>query len=132
MIFWKKVLEKCKEYWQVLVGLAVGLTIAFKLWWRLRAQKKVLKNEIITNKKISAVEEEFTNSVANKTELAEKDHELRKTKIEKEEKEMVAAVEEELDARIEENRDVANEELARRIANSLNVNVVLEGDGDDS
>ena len=119
MIFWKKVLEKCKEYWQVLVGLAVGLTIAFKLWWRLRAQKKVLKNEIITNKKISAVEEEFTNSVANKTELAEKDHELRKTKIEKEEKEMVAAVE-------------ANEELARRIANSLNVNVVLEGDGDDS
>jgi len=132
MIFWKKVLEKCKEYWQVLVGLAVGLTIAFKLWWRLRAQKKVLKNEIITNKKISAVEEEFTNSVANKTELAEKDHELRKTKIEKEEKEMVTAVEEELDARIEENRDVANEELARRIANSLNVNVVLEGDGDDS
>ena len=132
MIFWKKVLEKCKEYWQVLVGLAVGLTIAFKLWWRLRAQKKVLKNEIITNKKISAVEEEFTNSVANKTELAEKDHELRKTKIEKEEKEMVTAVEEELDARIEENRDDANEELARRIANSLNVNVVLEGDGDDS
>ena len=132
MIFWKKVLEKCKEYWQVLVGLAVGLSIAFKLWWRLRAQKKVLKNEIITNKKINAVEEEFTSSVASKTEAAEQDHELRKTKIEKKEKEMVAVVEEELDARIEENRDVANEELARRIANSLNVNVVLEGDGDDS
>ena len=30
MLFWNKVLSKLKEYWQVVLGLAVGLGVAVK------------------------------------------------------------------------------------------------------
>ena len=55
----KKVWDKIKKYWQVFLGLFVGLFVALKMWFQLRAQKRVLQNEIETSKKIRDVEKDL-------------------------------------------------------------------------
>ena len=130
MLWWKKAWEKIKEYWQVIVGLIVGLGVAMKLWLELRAQRKVLANEVESAKKIRKVEKKFADDVEKSTNEANQKHNSNVIKI----KDHIAAkekeVEEELSERIEENKSGANEELAEKIGESFGVEVVILGDDD--
>ena len=76
-LFWIKVWKIVKKYWQIFLGLFIGLGAALKFWWQLRAQKKVLKNEIETGKKIRSVEKEFVEKVSTSTDAAVKNHDER-------------------------------------------------------
>lgn len=129
-LFVKKVWESIKKYWQIFLGLFVGLGFAIKLWWQLRAQKKVMKNEIESAEKIKEAEEKFSEDVRKATELARQKHEERKNDILASEDSGVKEVKEEFDKRVGENRDGTNEELANKISSSLGVNVVLPEDDD--
>lgn len=126
----KKVWESIKKYWQIFVGLFVGLGFTIKLWWQLRAQKKVMKNEIESTEKIREAEEKFSEDVRKAAELARQKHEERKNGILANENSGVKEAKEEFDKRVDENRDGTNEELANKIGSSLGVNVVLP-EGDD-
>jgi biopolymer transport protein ExbB/TolQ len=130
-LFWKKVWEKIKRYWQVLLGLFVGLGVALKFWWRLRAQKKVLKNEIETAKKVRKVEEDFSTRVDNIEKDANQKHRDRVKEAKAEEEESKAEVKKELEDRIEANRDGSNTDLANKIGDSMGVNVVIPEDNDE-
>jgi hypothetical protein len=129
-LFLKKIWESIKKYWQIFVGLFVGLGFAIRLWWQLRAQKKVMKNEIESTEKIREAEEKFSEDVRKATELAHQKHEERKNDILASEDSGVKEAKEEFDKRVGENRDGTNEELANKIGSSLGVNVVLPEDDD--
>jgi hypothetical protein len=131
-LFWKKIWEKIKKYWQLLVGLFVGLGFALRLWWRLRAQKRVLKNEIDTAKKIRKAEDDFSASIEKVKKSASEKHETRVREIEAKKKEEENEAKKELDDRIKNNRDGSNTDLANKISESLGVNVVLPEDDDDA
>lgn len=124
MIFFKKIWKKIKEYWQIFVGLFVGLGFAIKFWWQLQAQKKILKNTIDSEKKIHAINEEHDKSVKDVEEKAKKDHEGRVVKINLKNEKAKKDAQKELEDRITENTNVSNDDLADRIANTLDVNVV--------
>ena len=131
MLFWNKVLSKLKEYWQVVLGLAVGLGVAVKLWWQLRSQKKVLENEIETTAKILEAEEDYDRKVINISEIAnKKKQEKVKQILEKQEKQK-EIIKKQLEDRVTENNKGSNEELAEKIANSFNVDVVLPEASDE-
>ncbi len=131
MLFWNKVLSKLKEYWQVVLGLAVGLGVAVKLWWQLRSQKKVLENEIETTAKIREAEEDYDRKVINISEIAnKKKQEKVKQILEKQEKQK-EIIKKQLEDRVTENNKGSNEELAEKIANSFNVDVVLPEASDE-
>jgi hypothetical protein len=130
-LFWKKVWEKIKRYWQILLGLFVGLGVALRFWWRLRAQKKVLKNEIETEKKVRKVEEDFSARINNVEKTANQKHRDRIKKAKIAEEEDTAAAKKELEDRIEENRDGSNTDLANKLGASMGVNVVIPKDSDE-
>ena len=131
MLFWNKVLSKLKEYWQVVLGLAVGLGVAVKLWWQLRSQKKVLENEIETTAKIREAEEDYDRKVINISEIAnKKKQEKVKQILEKQEKQK-EIIKKQLEDRVTENNKGSNEELAEKIANSFDVDVVLPEASDE-
>tara|TARA_R110000824_G_scaffold262213_6_gene450986 strand:+ start:2823 stop:3221 length:399 start_codon:yes stop_codon:yes gene_type:complete len=130
-LFWKKVWEKIKRYWQILLGLFVGLGVALRFWWRLRAQKKVLKNEIETEKKVRKVEEDFSARINNVEKTANQKHRDRIKKAKMAEEEDTAAAKKELEDRIEENRDGSNTDLANKLGASMGVNVVIPKDSDE-
>ena len=85
-IFLKKAWEKIKKYWQIIVGLFVGLFFALKMWWQLRAQKKVLQKEIESAKKVRQAEDEFSDKVESITKTAGEKHDGRIKEIKAKEK----------------------------------------------
>ena len=130
-IFWKKVWEKIRKYWQIVVGLVVGLSFALKLWWRLRAQKKVLQKEIEVAKKVRQVEADFVDAVKNVEESSQKKHEEKVSEIMVEDKKEKDKIKKDLEDRIEENNNGSNEDLANKIGSSFGVDVIAPEDSDE-
>mgnify|MGYP001242279853 CR=1 FL=1 len=131
-LFLKKAWEKIKKYWQLFVGLFVGLWFAVRLWWQLRAQKKILANEIETAKKIREAENEFSDKIKSSTEVATRLHDERVKIANEDLSENTIKIKEEFDERIEENNTGSNEDLANKVADTFGVNVVFpEGDTDE-
>jgi len=124
MIFLKKAWEKIKKYWQIFVGLLVGLGFAIKFWWQLRAQKKVLKNTIESEKKIHDINEKHDKTVENIEKIAKEGHDARVIKINLDNEKAKKEAQEDLDNRVTDNQSVSNETLADRIASTFEVNVV--------
>ena len=129
-LFLKKVWEKIKKYWQIFVGLFVGLVFAIRMWWQLRAQKKVLQKEIESAKKVRQAEDEFSDKVESIAKAADEKHEDRIKEIEAKEEKETEETKKDFDDRVRSNRDGSNEDLANKISDSLGVNVVLPEDDD--
>ena len=127
-LFFLKIWERIKEYWQVVVGLAVGLGFALKLWWRLRAQKKVMKNEVQSAKKKAEAEKDYSNQVENVATVATKEHDARVKAIDLEEKEQTLGVQEDFNDQLKSNREATNNQLANKLGSSLGVDVILPED----
>lgn len=125
MLFWKKVWEKIKKYWQVFVGLFVGLGFAIKFWWKLRAQKRVLQKEMEVARKTSKAEKEFVDAVKDVTESAQKKHEEKVTEALASDKKEKEKIEKEFEDRVAENNNGSNEDLAKKIGDSFGVDVVV-------
>ena len=73
-IFWEKVKNTVKKYWQLFLGLGAGLLLAVSVWWRARSQKDVLNNTIKAHNDILKAEEQFQDKVRDVEETAAKDH----------------------------------------------------------
>lgn len=129
-LFLKKVWDKIKKYWQIIVGLFVGLSFALRMWWQLRAQKKVLQKEIETAKKVRQAEDEFSDKVESITKTASEEHEDRTREIKAKEEKETEETKKDFDDRVKSNRDGPNEDLANKIGDSLGVNVVLPENDD--
>ena len=130
-VFWKKVWDLVKKYWQILVGLFAGLALAINLWWKLRAQKKVMQNEIEVSEKITKVNENFSDNVVSITAAANEKKEARENKINEKKKADEKSVKKQFNDRLEKNLSGSNEELANKIGNSLGVNVILPDEESD-
>ena len=130
-IFLKKAWEKVKKYWQIFLGLFVGLFFAVKYAWQLRAQKKMLKNEIEKVEKINKVEKEFSDKIVSVTETATKEHDDRVKIVNDELNDNSEKVKKEFDERIKENKVGTNEDLANKIGDTFDVNVVLPEEKDE-
>ena len=131
MLFWNRVWDKIKKYWQILVGLFVGLGFAIKFWWQLRGQKKALQKEIEATKKKQQVEKDFVSAVKNAEKTAQKKHEKNVKEVKANEQLEKDKIKKELENRVEENNNSTNSELANKIGKSFGVDVVLPGDQDN-
>jgi hypothetical protein len=127
-LFWIKVWKAIKKYWQIFLGLFLGLGVALKLWWQLRAQKKVLDNEIKTGIKIQNVEKAFAEKVKVSTDNAIKTHDERVKIANNEILENTARIKEEFDKRVLENSAATNEDLAHKVADTFGVDIILPED----
>jgi len=129
-LFWNNFWEKIKKYWQIFLGLFVGLGFAANLWWRLRSQKKVLQNEIEAAKKVREIEEDFDKSVKKVEKSALESHNLRVSDIEVTDEEARLIITKDLEDRVEENNNGSNKDLAKKIGKSFNVDIILPEDED--
>ena len=124
MSFWKKAWEKIKKYWQLIIGFFALLFVLVRMKMQQRKQKKVLQNEIETTKRINEIEKTHDEKVDTAIKNAEKNH---KSRVEEANKNLETKIEDakkELDDRIEENETLTLDELADRIASTLDVDVV--------
>ena len=128
MLFWNKVWEKIRKYWQVFIGLFVGLGFAIKYWWQLRGQKKVLQKEIEATKKKKQVEKDFVSAVRSAEESAQKKHEANVKEVKANDQLEKDKINKELEDRVKENNNGTNSDLASKIGESFGVDVVLPGD----
>ena len=130
-IFLSKTWKVVKKYWQIFAGLFVGLGFALKMWWQLRTQREILQNEIETASKIEKVESTFQDNIETVVKSATEKHskhvEAAKA-IESKEKEKVKK---DFDARVKSNKESSNEDLANKMGDSLDVNVVLPEEKND-
>ena len=129
---WKKIKDFCLKYWQIFVGVFIALGFAIKFWFISRAQKRILKNAIESEKKIKEVEDKHDKAVRVVEEQAKKEHDARleAIRIKSEEEKKIAL--EELEKRTNSNRNASNEELANRLGDTFGVNVVVPDNSNSS
>ena len=123
-IAWVKVKEFFLKYWQIFVGAFIALATFIKFWLESRAQKRILKNAIESEKKIIEINARHDAATKIAEDKAKKDHQAR-----------VAAInltrEEEKKA-VELNRNSSNEDLANRLGETFGVDVVLPSSSSNS
>ena len=130
-LFLEKAWKKTKKYWQIFLGLFVGLWFAIRMWWQLRAQKEVLANEVKTAKKLREVEDEFLDKIDSSTDTATKLHDEKVKEANDDLVENTTKIKEEFDERIEKNKTSSNEELASRVADTFGADVILPEDDEN-
>ena len=128
---WTKTKEFVIKYWKMLLALFAGLALYVRFKLTQRKLKKVLKNEIETNKKIREAEKEFTEKVEKAREEAETAHEDRLKEIDESLKEELEAAKKDADDRKNKNLNATDDELAKRFADTFGVKVVSESEDDD-
>jgi F0F1-type ATP synthase membrane subunit b/b' len=128
---WEKIVKFVKKYWQLLLGALTSVVLLIKFWWVLKGQKKILKNEIETNKKINETIKDHDEKMKKEIEKAEKDHKDRLAEIKKNEEEEIEKAKKDLEDRIEENNSSTNKELAEKFADTFNVNVIEAKEDDE-
>ena len=124
-ITWTKVKAFCLKYWQIFIGIFVALVAIVKFWFLSRAQKRILKNAVESEKKINEIETKHDDAVKVAEDKAKKDHDERLADINLKREEEKKAALKELEERIEANRNSSNEDLANRLGETFGVNVVL-------
>jgi len=131
-ITWKKIKDFCLKYWQIFVGVFIAVGIAIRFWFISRAQKRILKNAIESEKKIKEAEDKHDKAVKVVEEQAKKEHaaRLEEIRIKSEEEKKIAI--EELEKRTNSNRNASNEELANRLGDTFGVNVVVPNNSNAS
>ena len=95
------------------------------------AIQKMLKNEIEKVEKINKVEKEFSDKIMSVTEIATKEHDDRVKIVNDELNDNSEKVKKEFDERIKENKVGTNEDLANKIGDTFDVNVVLPEEKDE-
>ena len=131
-IAWVKVKEFFLKYWQIFVGAFIALATFIKFWLESRAQKRILKNAIESEKKIIEINAKHDAATKIAEDKAKKDHQARVAAINLTREEEKKAVKKELEDRIELNRNSSNEDLANRLGETFGVDVVLPSSSSNS
>lgn len=116
------------KYWQLCVAGVVLVFFVVKNWFGNRQQQSVLKNEIDARDKIDKIEKDHDKRVIEATNKADKDHDERVEKIMNDEIKNLGRVEKNAKDREKENNDSSGDDLAKRLADSFDAELVEKKD----
>ena len=128
MSWFQKAKDWIVKYWKLLVGAVVLIFFVMKNWFYDRQQQNVLQNEIDARDKIDKIKWEHDEKIKTDIDKAEADHDKRVEKIKNDEKKRLDEVEKKVNHRENENKDSSGDDLAKRLADTFNAELVGKKD----
>ena len=128
MSWFQKVKDWIIKYWQFCVAGIALVFFVIKNWFGNRQQQSVLKNEIDARDKIDKIEKDHDKKVIEATNKASKDHSERVEKIKNDESKNLDEAEKNAKDREKENNNSTGDDLAKRLADAFNADLVEKKD----